>query len=269
MLEVALVTGGSSGIGSEISIQLSNHYQVVLVDIDQDGLIRTKSDIDSRGNKASIYCGDVSQRETLVSARNLAESKGILTSWVNCAGITNTASLHNFPNESEYLSRVIEVNQIGTFWGCVEAVSSFIDNRVSGSIVNISSIHGRQSAPGHSVYEMTKSAIDALTRNVAVTYAPYGIRANAVSPGAIMSPGLERSFAEEVGGGHRRELLQKMSPMNRIGEAIEVANVVKFLLSSEASYVTGQNIAIDGGWTSSLVDIKRDFDIFKKLEDTK
>jgi NAD(P)-dependent dehydrogenase (short-subunit alcohol dehydrogenase family) len=60
-----------------------------------------------------------------------------------------------------------------------------------------------------------------------------------------------------------------MSPMNRIGEAIEVANVVKFLLSSEASYVTGQNIAIDGGWTSSLVDIKRDFDIFKKLEDTK
>jgi glucose 1-dehydrogenase len=252
MLEVALVTGGSSGIGSEISIQLSNHYQVVLVDIDQDGLIRTKSDIDSRGNKASIYCGDVSQRETLVSARNLAESKGILTSWVNCAG-----------------SRVIEVNQIGTFWGCVEAVSSFIDNRVSGSIVNISSIHGRQSAPGHSVYEMTKSAIDALTRNVAVTYAPYGIRANAVSPGAIMSPGLERSFAEEVGGGHRRELLQKMSPMNRIGEAIEVANVVKFLLSSEASYVTGQNIAIDGGWTSSLVDIKRDFDIFKKLEDTK
>jgi NAD(P)-dependent dehydrogenase (short-subunit alcohol dehydrogenase family) len=269
MLDIAVITGGSSGIGNEISLQLSNHYQVVIVDIDLDGLNRTKSEIEKRGNEASIFCGDVSKRETLVSARKLAESKGKLISWVNCAGITNTAPLHNFPNKSEYLTRIIEVNQIGTFWGCVEAVSSFIDNQVTGSIVNISSVHGRQSAPGHAVYEMTKSAIEALTRNVAVTYAPYGIRANAVSPGAIMSPSLERSFSEKVGGGHRRELLQNLSPMNRIGEAIEVANVVKFLLSSDASYLTGQNIAIDGGWTSSLVDIKKDPSIFKKIEETK
>lgn len=262
MADVAVITGGASGIGRQISLCLSENYFVVLVDLDEVNLSLTKAEIEKNGFKVSTLCGDVSNRETMISARKFAEEQGNLVSWVNCAGITGTSNLHEFPNDPMKLSRIIEVNQIGTFWGCVEAVSSFVDNRVSGSIVNISSIHGRQSAPGHSVYEMTKSAIDALTRNVAITYAPYGIRANAVSPGAIMTPSLEKSFSKEVGGEKRRELLERKSPMNRIGEATEVASVVSFLLSSEASFLTGQNIAIDGGWTSTLVEINSDPDLF-------
>jgi len=102
------------------------------------------------------------------------------------------------------------------------------------------------------VYEMTKGAVDALTRNVAVTYGPYGIRCNAVAPGAVMTPALAQSFVDAPDPKARRESLELLTPLKRIANASEIAEVVSFLLSEKASYVSGQSLAVEGAWTSAL-----------------
>lgn len=252
MSEVAVVTGAASGIGRAIALRLSLDYQVILVDLNPSTLPQVESEILDASGMAYSILGDVSQRQTHISARNLAKEYGDLTAWVNCAGWTKGAPLHDFPNDSAVLEEIIAVNQIGTFWGCAEAVGSFIEQRLPGAIVNISSVHGRRAWRDFAVYEMTKSAVDALTRNVAVTYGPYGIRANAVAPGAIMTPALKNEFSIAPDPQERRESLERLTPLKRIGEPPEIAEVVSFLLSPLASYVSGQSIAVEGGWTSAL-----------------
>ncbi|CAB4690787.1 unannotated protein [freshwater metagenome] len=133
---------------------------------------------------------------------------------------------------------------------------------MKGAVVNISSVHGRRAWRDHAVYEMTKGAVDALTRNVAVTYGPYGIRANAVAPGAILTPALKEYFVK-IGPKHR-EALELLTPLKRLADPSEIAEVVSFLLSSKASYVSGQSLAVEGGWTSALGAGDLDPDLAKK-----
>ena len=182
----------------------------------------------------------------------MASAAGTLTAWVNCAGWTRGAALHDFPNDSRVFEELMGANQNGTFWGCAEAVHYFVNHKVKGAIVNISSVHGRRAWRDHAVYEMTKGAVDALTRNVAVTYGPYGIRCNAVAPGAVMTPALAQSFVDAPDPQARRESLELLTPLKRIANASEIAEVVSFLLSEKASYVSGQSLAVEGAWTSAL-----------------
>lgn len=252
MTDVAVVTGAASGIGRAIAHRLAQDYLVILVDLNPVTLPVVEKEISDLGHQAFSVLGDVGKRLTHESARELAESKGNLISWVNCAGWTRGAPMHDFPNDPAVLEELISANQVGSFWGCAEAVSSFTTRRVPGAIVNISSVHGRRAWPDHAVYEMTKGAVDALTRNVAVAYGPFGIRANAVAPGAILTPALEKSFIDAPDPLARRQLLEISTPLKRIGLPSEIAEVVAFLLSPRASYVSGQSIAVEGGWTSAL-----------------
>lgn len=252
MTEIAVVTGAASGIGRGIAHRLARDYAVILVDINPVTLPQVEREIAEAGHVSYSVLGDVGSRSTHEAARKLAEAKGNLTSWVNCAGWTRGAPMHDFPNDPAVLEDLIRVNQVGSFWGCAEAVASFTTRKVAGAIVNISSVHGRRAWPDHAVYEMTKGAVDALTRNVAVTYGPFGIRANAVAPGAIMTPALKQSFDDAPDPVARRQSFEKLTPLKRIGEPSEIAEVVAFLLSSRASYVSGQSIAVEGGWTSAL-----------------
>lgn len=252
MTDVAVVTGAASGIGRGIAHRLAQDYVVILVDLNPVTLPVVEKEISDLGHQAFSVLGDVGKRLTHESARELAESKGNLISWVNCAGWTRGAPMHDFPNDPAVLEELISANQVGSFWGCAEAVSSFTTRRVPGAIVNISSVHGRRAWPDHAVYEMTKGAVDALTRNVAVAYGPFGIRANAVAPGAIMTPALEKSFIDAPDPLARRQSLELLTPLKRIGVPSEIAEVVAFLLSPRASYVSGQSIAVEGGWTSAL-----------------
>jgi NAD(P)-dependent dehydrogenase (short-subunit alcohol dehydrogenase family) len=252
MVDVAVVTGAASGIGRGIAHRLAQEYVVILVDLNPKTLPQVEKEIADAGHAAFSVLGDVGIRSTHESARKLAESKGNLISWVNCAGWTRGAPMHDFPNDPAVLEELISANQIGSFWGCAEAVASFTKRKASGAIVNISSVHGRRAWPDHAVYEMTKGAVDALTRNVAVAYGPFGIRANAVAPGAIMTPALEQSFVDAPDPIARRHSLEQLTPLKRIGQPSEIAEVVAFLLSSRASYVSGQSIAVEGGWTSAL-----------------
>jgi NAD(P)-dependent dehydrogenase (short-subunit alcohol dehydrogenase family) len=159
---------------------------------------------------------------------------------------------------------LIATNQNGTFWGCAEAVNYFVKERVKGAIVNISSVHGRRAWRDYAVYEMTKAAVDALTRNVAVTYGPYGIRCNSIAPGAVLTPALEKSIADAADPKTRRENLEKLTPLKRIAEPSEIAEVVSFLLSSKASYVSGQSLAVEGAQTSALGAIDVDPDLAER-----
>lgn len=250
MIDVAVVTGGASGIGRAIVTKLAENYNVVLVDINLKGLLEVERELSTSKYSIVSVLGDVSLRQTHIQARAVAEERGRLVSWVNCAGITRGAPLHNFPNDPSVLEEIININQVGTFWGCVEAVASFVTGSVKGAVVNISSVHGRRAWRDYAIYEMTKGAVDALTRNVAVTYGPYGIRANAVAPGAILTPALEQHFIEM--GPQHREALELLTPLKRLADPSEIAEVVAFLLSSKASYVSGQSLAVEGGWTSAL-----------------
>ncbi|GDX24516.1 glucose-1-dehydrogenase [Actinomycetes bacterium] len=264
MSDVAVITGGASGIGRAIATKLADDYIVVLVDINPDGLQEVEKDLASRGCKIFSVLGDVSFRQTHVRARVMAEEIGRLTAWVNCAGLTREAPLHDFPNDPLFLEDIIGINQVGSLWGCAEAVASFTQGKVAGSIVKISSVHGRRAWRNHAVYEMTKSAIDALTRNIAITYGPYGIRAKAVAPGAVMTPALKQAFLEAEDSHERRQALERLTPLKRIANPSEIAEVVIFLLSPKASYVSGQSVGVEGGWTSALGIGDLDYDLAKK-----
>jgi NAD(P)-dependent dehydrogenase (short-subunit alcohol dehydrogenase family) len=250
--EVAVVTGAGSGIGHAIALRLAKDYALINIDINGENLSKVEREIISIGGEVQSIVGDVSKRETHAKARELASKKGTLKAWVNCAGWTRGAALHDFPNDPKVFEELMGTNQNGTFWGCAEAVHYFVNHKVKGAIVNISSVHGRRAWRDHAVYEMTKGAVDALTRNVAVTYGPYGIRCNSVAPGAVMTPALAQSFVDAPNAKERRESLEKLTPLKRIADASEIAEVVSFLLSENASYVSGQSLAVEGAWTSAL-----------------
>lgn len=262
--DVAVVTGAGSGIGRAIAHRLALDYSLVIIDINENNLRTVQREIETSGGKCLIFVGDVSNRETHITARSLASGLGKIGAWVNCAGWTRGAALHDFPNDSEVFEELIATNQNGTFWGCAEAVHYFVQEKVRGAIVNISSVHGRRAWRDHAVYEMTKAAVDALTRNVAVTYGPYGIRCNSVAPGAVLTPALEKSFADAPDPKARRENLEKLTPLKRIAETSEIAEVVSFLLSPNASYVSGQSLAVEGAWTSALGAIDLDPDLAER-----
>ena len=252
MQPVVVITGAASGIGKGIANKMANGYSLVLVDVNSAPLDVVAEEIRKKGVTVSVVAGDVSLRETHRKSVAEASKIGTLTGWVNCAGIGGVFPLHDLPENPTDVMIVLEVNQIGTLWGCAEAVKSLTDSKVSGSIVNISSVHGRRAYLDHAVYEMTKAAIDALTRNVAVVYGPYGIRANSVAPGAVMSEAMEKSFVDAPDPLGRRQFLEMTTPLKRIAETSEIAEVVEFLISPRSSYLTGQSICVDGGWTASL-----------------
>ncbi|HST40358.1 MAG TPA: SDR family oxidoreductase [Conexibacter sp.] len=241
-----VVTGAGAGIGRAIAERLvADGWAVVAIERDAelaptlDGLV------------AATVVGDVADRDALADAVRVAERLAPLTGWVNNAGATSQGSLHE--PDPQQVARLFAVNVEGTYWACSAAVRAFAAAARPGAIVNISSIHGRMGAVAHAAYDTSKGAIEALTRHVATAYGPYGIRANAIAPGAIRSAQLDASMSDPVTGPARRAALERKAPLRRIGEAAEIASVTAFLLSDEASFLTGQSIAVDGGWTTALV----------------
>lgn len=252
MNQVVVVTGAAAGIGRAITEAIAPFATVILVDIDEQTLTQTASQINKSIGSAEFIVGDVSIRQTHKKAVAKALELGTLSGWVNCAGINRGGHLHNLQEDSMDLEKVMNVNQVGTLWGCAEAVTTFLEAKTKGAIVNISSIHGKRAWRDYAIYEMTKAAVEALTRNLAVVYGPYGIRANTVSPGAVLTPVLEKSFLDAPDPQKRREGLAIMSPLKRIALPHEIAEVVLFLLSEKASFVNGQDICVDGGWSAAL-----------------
>ena len=246
MKESVVVTGVGSGIGRAILKQLvADKYFVVGI---ENSEAAAKSVAAEFGNSVLIINEDLCQEGVFEKAAKEASKVAPLTSWVNNAGIALGGNLHN-PNPTE-VQRLFDVNLMGVYWGCSAAIKSFIENKISGSIVNISSIHGRSAFNGWAAYDAAKGGVDALTRYICVEYGPLGIRANAIAPGAIRTEMLSKVISDAEDPAKTELDMAMIHPLERLGEPSEIAEVASFLLSKKASFLTGQSIAVDGGATA-------------------
>jgi NAD(P)-dependent dehydrogenase (short-subunit alcohol dehydrogenase family) len=247
-----VVTGTGKGIGRAVAERLTADGWLVI------GLERSSSSRDE-GICIEVVRGDSADPNAHTRAAVAALRWAPLAGWVNNAGITQPTPLHEL--DADKVRRIVEINGLGYLWGCSAAVTAFANQASGGSIVNIGSIHGRASFADHAAYEFTKGGIDALTRSVAVTYGPYGIRANTVAPGGVMTPHLQAQIDNASDPEAEEQALSEGPPLGRIARAEEVGSIVAYLLSDEAAYISGQSIGIDGGWSASFGNPPRNPDL--------
>jgi cyclopentanol dehydrogenase len=218
---------------------------VVIGDVLEDEGRRTEAEINESGGVCVFIRLDVTSEESWQAAVSEAVDRfGKLDILVNNAGIYRT---HNVvETSSEEWDQVMDINAKGVFLGTKTAIPAMRDAG-GGSIVNISSIWGMVGAEMSSpMYQASKGAVRLLTKTTALQYAADGIRANSVHPGPIATPLTEASRNDP----ERNRVMMERTPMGRYAEPIEVAYGVLYLASDESSYVTGSELAIDGGWTA-------------------
>ena len=246
--EVTFVTGGASGIGKAVCLELSSKgNSIIIADIDEAKGGETCEEIRSNGGEAIFHSVDVRERDQIRhAADNSVKRFGKITGLVNCAGLVKMTSLDELTEEEWDL--VVDVNLKGT-WLTTQEVSRDIATAGGGAVVNISTVEAEVvvSSKGYCQvhYNASKGGVKMLTKALSVELAKKSIRVNAVAPGPIATDfvSLEGITAPET-----LEELKERLLIPRVGLPEDVAKAVNFLLSEEASWITGVHLPVDGGW---------------------
>jgi glucose 1-dehydrogenase len=241
--KTAIVTGGARGIGLAIAKRyLAEGARVIIADIDEAA---GKTAVAALGNAARFVRTDVGAAGDVRNVVAEACAAGDLDVLVNNAGIIHTADFLDIA-EADF-DRVMRVNLKGMFLiGQVVAkqmVAQVKAGKPPGAIVNMSSVNARVAIPNQVPYCVSKGGVDQLTRVMALSLAPHGIRVNAIGPGSIMTDILKGVATDQAA----RQRLLSRTPLGRVADPEEVAAVAAFLASNDASYVTGETIYVDGG----------------------
>lgn len=243
--KVAIVTGAGSGIGEACAVLMASAgARVVVADFDEDGGNRVTDAINGDGGTASFFNVDVAKADQVEAmVKYTVDTYGGLHVAVNNAGIGGAQALTGeYPLDS--WQQVIDVNLSGVFYGLRYEIPAMLESG-GGSIVNMASILGSVGFANASAYVAAKHGVVGLSKNAALEYAASGVRVNSVGPAFIQTPLLEKNLDDEM-----LAALSGMHPIQRLGTSDEVANLVGFLCSDDASFCTGGYYLVDGGYTS-------------------
>ncbi|WP_106125640.1 glucose 1-dehydrogenase [Pseudosporangium ferrugineum] len=248
-----IVTGAGSGIGRATAVLLATEgAELTLVDVDEQGLAGTGDELEkaSPGSRALLVTADVSREEEVAGyVRATMETFGRIDGVVNNAGIEGKHGLTE-DYGTEELDRVIGVNLVGVHLGMRHTLKIMREQR-RGAIVNMASLAGIRGVAQRAGYVAAKHGVIGLTRSAALEYGRFGIRVNAIAPGGVLTPLVERAM-REAGGDNWRELADAAgTPMGRLGAPEDIAAPVAFLLSPEAAFINGTVLTIDGGQSTA------------------
>jgi glucose 1-dehydrogenase len=248
-----LVTGGTSGIGQAIAVRFAEYGANVAINYlrQPEEAAETEEQVKACVEKVQrhgvtdvLVRGDVSNEDDVVRmVADAVEGLGGIDVLVNNAGIQISRPTEEL--SSDDFDKVLAVNLRGSFMCAREAIRHFLAAEKPGSVINVSSVHQLIPKPGYLGYSASKGGMQNLTRTLALEYAGRGIRVNGVGPGATVTP-INRAWIEDP---EKRRQVEEHIPLQRAGDADEMAGVTAFLASDDAAYITGQTIFVDGGLT--------------------
>ncbi len=245
-----IVTGGGQGIGRNISLRFADRgASVHILEIDVDKGKETVEDIRSDGGQATLHETDVADQAQVYEAfEEIDQEESSVDVVINNAGISHVGTIEETTEEE--MDELFEVNVKGVYNCAKAAVENMKDQENGGVILNLASIASMVGISNRFAYSMTKGAVLTMTYSVAKDYIDDGIRCNSVAPARVHTPFVDNFIAENFPGREEEkfEELSQTQPIGRMAEPDEVADLILYLCSDEASFITGQNYPIDGGF---------------------
>ncbi len=241
----ALVTGAGVGIGRAIALTMAGQgARVVVADLNEETAQETATLIREAGGDARTFVADVSDEHRVSAMVKFAvDTFGSLDVACNSAAVSRgSGPIHTF--DKAVFDQTLDLCLTNTFLCMKYEIEAMLEQTSGGSIVNISSNASLRGQPYNTAYAAAKSGVNLLTKSAAAEYGHKGIRINAVSPGVVRTPGVEKYFEEQP---KIAEGLKQAAVMRRLGEPSEIAEAVCFLASNRASFITGQLLSVDGG----------------------
>ena len=246
--KVAAITGAGSGIGQAIALRFARHGATVrLLDVNRQAAESTCQQIITDGGAASAHVCDVTDPAQVKATLSEIQSRERIHILVNNAGVSHIGTVETTTEED--FDRLIRVNVKG-FYHCMHFMVGHMRDQGGGVILNMASIAGSTGLPDRFAYSMTKGAVIAMTYSVARDFLAHNIRCNCISPARVHTPFVD-DYLKKNYPGREPEMFEKLSksqPIGRMAQPAEIANLALFLCSDEASFITGMDYPIDGGY---------------------